>query len=120
MQRTDGAWQDLAAATVDLVGPGAAWLGPFDAAGLVAEDGSVQVRVRAPSASAQLSIDLLQLVRMPQALASPDINGDGAVGGPDLATLLGDWGTREARSDLDGEGTVGAADLAMLLGAWTG
>jgi hypothetical protein len=45
-----------------------------------------------------------------------DFNNDGVVGGSDLASLLGGWGT--AKFDLDGDGTVGGADLAALLGAW--
>lgn len=47
-----------------------------------------------------------------------DLNGDGVVGAPDLAILLGDWGGG-GPSDLNGDGTVGAADLAILLGAWS-
>ncbi len=45
-----------------------------------------------------------------------DINGDGSVGGGDLATLLGAWGT--AKVDLDGDGICGGSDLAVMLGAW--
>jgi len=47
-----------------------------------------------------------------------DLDGDGTVGGADLATLLADWGGGSAGSDLDGDGTVGGADLATLLAAW--
>jgi len=47
-----------------------------------------------------------------------DIDGDGAVGASDLATLLGAWGTADPIADLDGDGVVGAADLSVLLGAW--
>jgi len=46
-----------------------------------------------------------------------DLDGDGAVGGADLAMLLGNWnGT--GTGDIDGNGAVGGADLALLLGAW--
>jgi hypothetical protein len=45
-----------------------------------------------------------------------DFDGDGTVGGADLATLLGAWGT--AAADLDGNGTTDAADLSIVLGAW--
>ncbi len=51
-----------------------------------------------------------------------DLDGDGAVGAPDLAILLGSWGPCPAKgdcpADLDGCGNVGAADLASLLGSW--
>ena len=52
-----------------------------------------------------------------------DLDADGAVGGADLALLLGQWGENEATSgylagDLSGDGAVDGADLAMLLSAW--
>ncbi|MHC4832966.1 MAG: hypothetical protein ACYTFH_03530 [Planctomycetota bacterium] len=50
-----------------------------------------------------------------------DLDGDGSVGGADLAILLADWGDGSGSgtsSDLDGDGTVGGADLAVLLAAW--
>ncbi|MBL9119955.1 MAG: hypothetical protein JNL80_08585 [Phycisphaerae bacterium] len=47
-----------------------------------------------------------------------DLNGDGSVSAPDLAILLGAWGS-SGPGDLNGDGTVGAADLALLLGAWS-
>jgi Alpha amylase, catalytic domain/Maltogenic Amylase, C-terminal domain len=52
-----------------------------------------------------------------------DLDADGAVGGADLALLLGQWGQNEATSgylagDLSGDGAVDGADLAMLLSAW--
>ncbi len=50
-----------------------------------------------------------------------DLDGDGAVGGADLAIMLGAWGacqTTPCSADLDGDGVVGGADLAILLGAW--
>ncbi|MEY3022488.1 MAG: Dockerin type domain [Planctomycetota bacterium] len=46
-----------------------------------------------------------------------DLNGDGVVGGADLAILLDAWGTR-GPADLNGDGVVGGADLAILLDAW--
>lgn len=49
-----------------------------------------------------------------------DLNGDGAVGAPDLATLLSAWGTPSSNADLNGDGEVGAPDLAALLSAWGG
>ncbi len=47
-----------------------------------------------------------------------DLDGDGQVAAPDLAFLLGAWGTPAA--DLDRDGTTGASDIAILLGAWGG
>jgi len=46
-----------------------------------------------------------------------DLNGDGDVGAPDLAGLLGNWDGAGA-GDLNGDGAVGAADLAAMLSAW--
>jgi hypothetical protein len=46
-----------------------------------------------------------------------DLDGDGTVGGADLAMLLAAWGTSGA-SDIDGDGDVDGADLALLLAAW--
>jgi len=54
----------------------------------------------------------------PQGNACPaDLDGDGTVGAPDLAVLLGNWGGTGS-ADLDGDGSVGAPDLAAMLGAW--
>jgi hypothetical protein len=47
-----------------------------------------------------------------------DLNNDGAVGGADLAILLGAWGGFLSASDLNFDSKVDAADLALLLGAW--
>ena len=49
---------------------------------------------------------------------SADINNDGNVGAPDLATLLDRWATANQACDLDLSGDVGAADLSLLLTAW--
>jgi hypothetical protein len=49
-----------------------------------------------------------------------DLDGNGTVGAPDLAMLLGLWGSASSTADLDGNGTVGASDLAMLLASWGG
>jgi hypothetical protein len=57
----------------------------------------------------------------PAAPACPaDLTGDGMVGAPDIATLLGLWGpcTKSCSADLDGDGMVGATDLAVILSAW--
>jgi len=49
-----------------------------------------------------------------------DLNGDGCVGGTDLAILLGSWGQSGGIADLDGDGDVDGLDLAYLLGDWSG
>lgn len=47
-----------------------------------------------------------------------DLDGDGEIGGSDLAILLAAWGTPDPVADLSGDGTVGGDDLAILLAAW--
>lgn len=47
-----------------------------------------------------------------------DLDGNGEVGGSDLAVLLAAWGTDDPEADLTGNGTVGGEDLAILLAAW--
>ena len=48
-----------------------------------------------------------------------DLDGDGTVGPPDLAQLLGAWGPNPGHpADFDGDDVVGPADLAQLLGTW--
>jgi hypothetical protein len=48
-----------------------------------------------------------------------DLDGDGAVGGSDLAILLAAWGKAPGSvADLDADGEVGGAVLAILLAAW--
>jgi len=49
-----------------------------------------------------------------------DLNGDGAVGSPDLGILLAAWGQADSPADLDGDGVVGSPDLGILLAAWNG
>jgi len=51
-------------------------------------------------------------------LVPADLNGDGIVGGPDLALMLAAWGVGAGPADLDGDGAVGGSDLAILLAAW--
>jgi hypothetical protein len=45
-----------------------------------------------------------------------DLDGDGAIGAADLATLLSAWGTPTA--DLTEDGDTNAADIAVLLSGW--
>jgi hypothetical protein len=48
-----------------------------------------------------------------------DFDGNGAVDGGDLATLLGSWGTcAGCAADIDGNGSIDGGDLASLLGSW--
>jgi hypothetical protein len=47
-----------------------------------------------------------------------DIDGNGEVGAPDIASLLSQWGTLSGSADLNGDDEVGAQDIAILLGAW--
>lgn len=54
-----------------------------------------------------------------QSHPTADLDGDGRIGGPDLALLLAGFGAA-GRGDLDLDGSVGGADIALLLGAWTG
>lgn len=46
-----------------------------------------------------------------------DLNDNGAVGGDDLAIILGNWGGAGV-GELTGDGTIDGADLATVLGAW--
>jgi len=52
-----------------------------------------------------------------RATFSPDFNGDGFVGAPDLAIYLSLWGT--PNGDLNGDGLSNSQDLAVLLAAWS-
>jgi len=51
--------------------------------------------------------------------ARTDLDGDGLVGGADLATLLGHWGSGDPIADVDGNGLVAGSDLAEMLGNWS-
>lgn len=54
---------------------------------------------------------------MPRTAPAADLNGDGVVSAPDLATLLGQWGG-PGSGDLNGDGVVGGPDMAVLLSSW--
>ena len=47
-----------------------------------------------------------------------DLDGNGLVGGGDLAILLTNWGAKGSPADIDGDGVVNGADLASLLTNW--
>jgi len=53
-------------------------------------------------------------------LCSCDLDHDGAVGGSDLAMMLGSWGACPSGcfGDFDANGSVDGADLGVLLSAW--
>ena len=51
-----------------------------------------------------------------RATFSPDFDGDGIVGGSDLAIYLARWGTPDG--DLNGDGLSNSEDLAILLANW--
>lgn len=76
-------------------------------------DGSV---VLAVGAGAGVDGGRLWLVAI-GARRTPDLDGNGAVDGADLAVLLAAWGSA-GRADLDGSGNVDGVDLAILLAAW--
>ncbi len=80
---------------------GTATIGLFKS-GAAGDPNSVSIAVQAPGAAV---------------VCVGDFNGDGAIDGADLATLLGQWGAAGS-ADLDGSGTVDAADLAQLLASW--
>jgi hypothetical protein len=46
-----------------------------------------------------------------------DLDGDGAVGGGDLAILLASWGTHIA-GDLTHDDVIDGSDLAIMLSGW--
>jgi hypothetical protein len=61
----------------------------------------------------------LAIGNCPSVTCEGDLDGDGVVGGSDLAILLGQWGGRaRLTADLNNDDAVDAADLAILLGAW--
>ena len=47
-----------------------------------------------------------------------DLDGDGAIGGGDLAILLGSWGNSPGPADVNGDGSVDGKDLSLVLSAW--
>ena|GEM_PF-1410252 len=48
-----------------------------------------------------------------------DLDGDGSVGGSDIAALLNAWGAcAKCSADINGDGSVDANDLATMLNAW--
>jgi len=78
------------------------------------------VRIHGPLVSGSTEVDAVTVVA-PRRLG--DLDGNGSVGAPDLAILLGEFGRTgkpgTIPADLDRDGAVGASDLAILLGNWT-
>ena len=89
--------------------------------GLGDDEGRIRsIRVSTPSALYGDSqyVDAIIYATVVTATACPgDLDGDGAVGGADLAIMLGGWGS-SGTTDLDGSGSTDGGDLAILLGAW--
>jgi hypothetical protein len=80
-----------------------------------ANAGSVYyIRVGSPIAASGTGQLVYSCVEVP--LCPADLDGDGVVGGGDLGTLLGAWGT--AAGDLDDDGLTDGSDLGIMLGAW--
>ena len=63
-------------------------------------------------------IDVVSTIQVDtQTSVIEDLDGDGRVGGADLAQLLASWGGG-GPADFDGNGEVNGADLARMLAAW--
>ncbi len=76
------------------------------------------VRVRVP-AGHPWHVELDAVARTREFDGSgPDLDGDGIVGGADVALLLGAFG-HSADGDANGDGETDGADLALVLGAWS-
>lgn len=93
---------------------------PFDLPTVLPPGGTAHLLLGGSIASLSVTQSLtFDIVADAAAQLEPgDLNGDGSVSAPDLAILLGAWGS-SGPGDLNGDGTVGAADLALLLGGWS-
>jgi len=109
-------WNDVAAVPDACFG----WIAPgyvieytrdCDGDGLI--DAGEVVSGTAPDVNRDLIPDNCQCI-------GADLTADGLVGAPDLAVLLGFWGTSPAfeRADIDRNGIVDGLDLATLLAFW--
>lgn len=128
---SDGSWRTVGTIESTAGDRSAAWVGPFEANGLVDVDGSVTLRLASSTASAA-DIDLIQIVHAPTwTTAGPtsggcscaaDINGNGSVDGNDLSIVLTTWGTSGQQSgfdaDIDGNGIVNGMELGFILTGW--
>ena len=101
---------------------------------VLAAGASATFTVRATSATAAAGIATIDAVRVRDGAGAAlsltatftpssnpaDLDGDGTVGGGDLAILLNAWGACGAcPADIDGDGQVNGADLATLLSSWS-
>lgn len=67
------------------------------------------------------AIASLAIALTSHAQCTSDLNGDGAVNGSDLGTMLGAWGAcggPGCAADLNADGSVDGVDLGLLLGGW--
>ena len=88
----------------------------------VAADGSIRFLVYGERPNDETFHDYMAVtVKVADEACSGDIDGDGAINGNDLATVLGSWGAcAGCAADIDGDGQVNGNDLATILGAWGG
>jgi agmatine deiminase len=88
----------------------------------VAADGSIRFLVYGERPNDETFHDYMAVtVKVADDACSGDIDGDGAINGNDLATVLGSWGAcAGCAADIDGDGQVNGNDLATILGAWGG
>jgi agmatine deiminase len=89
-------------------------------ANYVAADGSIRFLVYGERQNDRTFHDYMSVTVMRiDAPCTGDVDGDGAVNGNDLATLLGSWGTcAGCAGDLNGDGVIDGNDLASVLGSW--
>jgi hypothetical protein len=95
----------------------------FRVADFVAPSANVRLRFEArdlgTGSLVEAGVDFVRVATQACPPVAGDLDGDGVVGGGDLAVMLGAWGGA-GPADLDGDGSVGAGDLAVLLGLWNG
>jgi len=88
----------------------------------IAADGSMRFLVYAERSADETFHDYMAvtIIRADDPCTG-DLDGNGAVDGGDLATLLSAWGPcTGCAADIDGNGAVDGGDLATLLSAWGG
>lgn len=99
----------------------AAYAGSGGGAGVdlasVGLESAIAVRIVVP-ADAPFHVEIDAVADVAPEGNAADLDGDGQVGGSDLALLLGAFSTVGGSADLDGDGVVGGSDLSLLLAAW--
>jgi agmatine deiminase len=84
-------------------------------------DGSLRLLAYGQRSGDETFVDFVSVTVKSLDDCTGDFDGNGAVDGADLATLLGAWGPcGGCAADFDDNGSVDGADLAVLLGAWGG